>query len=264
MELLATLQLSFGRPRPARIPRNLLELAELLSQPDPGPEAPGFCRLWAEELRRLRDHDQETLGKKRGRLRRLWAEQCLIYDDLIAALLDPQPQAAHFHELLDEFADCLKDMEEWSRSEDPRCLACGWDGEDKICPHCRLRLLSPVRQPRGGASPIQLAPHHQEVLEVVTSVLRGESDLDRLQVPLNDLHDDFRRAVADARAHPELEVVAEILEVARDGLSQMTQVFEDGNCQHLEDGWSAFYLSQLALSDALHEDSPDQVAFLRE
>jgi hypothetical protein len=85
---------------------------------------------------------------------------------------------------------------------------------------------------------------------------------------LQGLHSDFHQAVVDARAssqsYPEMEVVADILEVALDGLTEMSLVFEDCDSQHLEDGWNAFYLSQLTLVDALSQSDSDQVTFSRD
>lgn len=278
MELIANLRLSFAPPGRPQAPANLLEMAALLGQVHPGPEVAEYSLLWASELERIHRADHERLAKKRGRLRRLWAEQRLIYLDLVATLQEAaaniqnrrplQDSHRQFQELLEEFAQSLQEMETWSTSAQPRCLACGWDGNDRFCPHCDLRLLTPVRQSRPSAAPLQLAPHHQAIFDTVVAVLDGHQDLDSLQEPLEELQSDFYTAVCDAEAsaevHPEMEAVTEILELALEGLTEMTLVFEDQDCQHLEDGWNAFYLSQLTLLDTLSPPATDQVSFTRD
>ena len=281
MELIASLQMSFARPGAApQAPRNLLQLASLLGQHQAGPEVAHYSLLWAEELTRIRDSDHQALARKRGTLRRLWAQQSLVYQDLIATLeqaadriLDRQfgelkHTSSQFNSLLEEFAESLQEMDDWSRSDHPRCLSCSWDGDAESCPHCRLQLLAPVRETRAQAAPLSLAPHHQSVFDTVSAILQGASDLSSLQLPLQGLHSDFHQAVVDARAssqsYPEMEVVADILEVALDGLTEMSLVFEDCDSQHLEDGWNAFYLSQLTLVDALSQSDSDQVTFSRD
>lgn len=277
MELIAQLQLSYRKPStrlPA--PRNLLELSARLAEPTA--EVARYCRLWAQELCRLRSQNEAVYASIRGTSRRLWAEQSLVYLDLIGCLEGAADQISQgeglgqiqhdFQELLEEFADCLQAMEDWNRSPQPRCLGCGWDGENTHCPHCGLQLLLPVRETRPPAAPLVLAPNHNEVMEVVAGVLRGELDLDALFEPLEELSEDFSVAVRDARQaaqlHPEMEVVAEILDVALGGLEEMGEVFTDADAQHLENGWYQFYLSQIELLDALAESEEDQVTFSRD
>lgn len=277
MELIAQLELSFARPvTGSRPPRNLREFSALLGQLRPGPEVAEFSRLWAQELERIRRDEAASLGKKRGSLRRLWAEQNLIYEDLLGVL----QQAAHqieghhflalrqtaetFAELLDELGDSLQDLGDWHQSAHPRCLACSWDGEAERCPHCDLRLLVPVRQAQPAAAPLALAPHHQALLDRVVSVVQGSQDVESLAEPLESLQADFYQAAVDARAHPELELVAELLEAAFVGLTKMTQTLEDSDCQHLEDGWNLFFHTQLALAEALAEGDSEQLHFSRD
>jgi len=236
-----------------------------------------FSRLWAQELGRLRREEDAVLAQKRGSLRKLWAEQNLIYADLIGALERAAQEAvaqdfvslgqtaAHFRDLLDEFADSIQDVNDWHESEHPRCLSCSWDGQASRCPHCSLTLLAPVRQAHASPAPLTLTPHHQAIFDSVVAVLAGSEDIDSLVQPLEALQADFYEAAVDARVsaetHPEMEVVAEILEAAFGGLSQMTQTFEDADSQHLEDGWNVFFLSQLALADALSQGHSDQMRY---
>ena len=278
MELIANLQLSFARPSDqAKAPRNLLELAALLRRARPGAEVAGFARLWAQELTRIQQADDAVLSQKRGSLRRLWAEQSLIYQDLVAALELAAEQICHgdvdsleqtrvaLDELLEEFADTLQEMGEWARSEQPRCFSCSWDGAALLCPHCGLQVLRPVRQPRAAVAPLALAAHHVGLFRTVEAVLQGGQDLHSLVQPLDELHDDFCQAAVDAAAcaqiYPEMEPVAEILEVAREGLSEMRLVFEDFDAQHLEDGWHQFFLSQITLNQVVSEEDSDQLRF---
>jgi len=273
MQLIAQLQLCFARPGHSRPPQNLIELAALLGQSKPGPEVAEYALLWAEELERIQRADNQILSKKRGLLRRLWATQCLIYQDLIVTLRQLAwqiqrglPVKHQLDELMSEFSESIKTLNDWTRSEQPRCLNCGWDKDDEICPHCQLRLLAPVRHTHPATAPLQLPPRHQEIFETVVAVIDGEIDIGCLQEPLEQLQVDFEEAVLDAhssaRIYPEMQSVAEVLSSALAGLLEMSLVFEDRDCQHLEDGWNTFFLSQLSLQDTLAE--ADQMTWMRE
>jgi len=281
MELIANLQRSFARPTgQPKAPANLLELATLLRQAQPGAEVARYCQLWARELQKIHESQRQSLSKTRGTSRKIWAEQSLIYQDLIATLgaaAEQIQKKAHralsstrqeLDELLEEFADSLQAMDDWSKSQHPRCLACGWDGEASCCPHCQLHLLQPVRQARPTATPLALASNHAQIFDTVVAVLQGTADLESLAPPLLELQSDFVQAVVDANAsaeiHPEMVVVAEILENALGGLEVMGQAFEDLDAQHLEDGWHQFYISQIHLLDAIAEAGNDQVQFSRD
>lgn len=281
MELIANLQRSFARPTgQPKAPANLLELATLLRQAQPGAEVARYCSLWAGELKKIHDHQRDILSPTRGTSRKIWAEQSLIYQDMIATLglAAEQIRKRAFRALvetrqeldglLEEFADSLQAMNDWSKSQHPRCLACGWDGQAASCPHCQLHLLQPVRQARPTATPLALASNHAEIFDTVVAVLQGGTDVESLAPPLLELQNDFEQAVVDAKAsaeiHPEMTLIAEILEEALGGLEVMGQVFDDLDAQHLEDGWHQFFVSQITLIDAIAESGNDQVQFSRD
>lgn len=281
MELIANLQRSFARPTgQPKAPANLLELATLLRQAQPGAEVARYSQLWARELQKIHDKQREILNPMRGTSRKIWAEQSLIYQDMIAALGLAGEQIRkkayralaetrqELDGLLEEFADSLQAMEDWSKSQHPRCLACGWDGQAPSCPHCQIHLLQPVRQPRPTATPLALASNHAEIFDTVVAVLQGATDLENLAPPLIELQNDFEQAVIDAKAsaeiHPEMVVIAGILEEALGGLEVMGLAFDDLDAQHLEDGWHQFFVSQITLIDAIAESGNDQVQFSRD
>lgn len=257
MDFLAGLKRSLIKRGSQVPPGNLLEFYDLLQT---GP-APALCRFWAERLRGQHEAQAAGLGFSRGQSRRLWAEQSLIYQDLIASLerLEnhwSEDEVESFSELLEEFRESVEAMEAWTRSEQPRCLACGWDGAATTCPHCRLRLLKPVRRQAPESAVVPLSERQSVVFESIVAILEGNQDLDSLFEPLQELHSDYDRAVEqlDPQAiedHPEVLAVAMLLEHAQHGLQEISQAFEDCDAQHLEDGWHQFFVCEQSLGEVL-------------
>ena len=283
MEFIANLKRSIrSLSGQTKAPINLLELGDRLRD-SAGPEVATYCRLWAGELRRVHATEGQRLNSTRGQSRRLWAEQSLIYQDLFvcleqaAALLEEQPGQLspqildEFDSLIAEFGESLAALAAWARSEHPRCLACGWDGSAPTCPHCRLQTLKPIRQAQPVYASVPLAEAQEQVFESIVAILEGACDLESLWHPLQNLHQQYDQAAAQVAAalevHPEVEAVAAYMDEALDGLAEISQVFEDFDAQHLEDGWHRFFTSELSLSDALQqtdEEAEDQVKLSRE
>jgi len=280
MELIASLSKSFARPRgtSGQAPENLLELLDRLQSRRAVPEIPRYCKIWAAELRRLHQTHGLRLDNSRGRSRKIWTEQKLIYLDLISTLEEIGRRWGHsgldrlvndFAELLGEFEESLEAMEAWNRCDHPRCMACSWDGPELFCPHCKLQTLRPVRKNRPAGTSAELGPRQSEVFETIVSILHGDQDLNTLWEPLQDLQADFDDATSDlleaVASCPEVSPLADLMSQALQGLEEIGQVFEDRDAQHLEDGWNRFYVSQLKLGDAIQpSDSQDQVRIDRE
>ena len=252
MQFLANLQrstrlLSAGERRP---PQNLQELADEVRY-HPGSQSAHFCALWAQHLQWHRRDQDAKMAQVRGHSRRLWLEQSFVYEDLSAGLEEAarqmregaRPQPEELEELIEEFAQAAREMQAWAESDQARCLACGWDGQQATCPHCQKQLLKPVRQVRPANLRVSLAPIQGQVFDTVVAVLEGRDDLESLWEPLQELHHDYSEAnqrLALLAHEPEAAVVAGILERALDGLEEMSQVFHDLDTQHLEDGWHRF------------------------
>ncbi len=269
MDFIAGLKRSLIRKNPGQ-PGNLLELYDRLQA---GPEAEQ-CRAWAVQLRKLHDTQAASLGRHRGQSRRLWAEQSLIYQDLISdlerlALNWNQDDVQHFGDLLEEFGESVASLEAWTRSEEPRCLACGWDGDSVVCPHCKLRLLKPVRRPANEVPGGTLAERQAVVFQSITAILEGNQDLESLFEPLQELHDDYDRVAEELEPLddcPEVLAVAVLLEHAQLGLREISLAFEDYDAQHLEDGWHQFFVCEQSLGEVLAActaSTPDQVSISR-
>lgn len=283
MEFIANLKRSIRRVSgPAKAPDNLLELGDRMRE-SAGPEVANYCRLWAGELRRLRTTEGQRLNSTRGSSRRLWAEQSLIYQDLFLCLeqaasqLDGQSGPLQgeildeFDSLIAEFGESLAALAAWSRSQHPRCLACGWDGSAPGCPHCRLQTLKPIRQAQPVYASVTLAEAQEQVFGSIVAILEGACDLESLWHPLQHLHQQYDQAAAQVAAalevHPEVEAVVEYMDQALEGLAEISQVFEDFDAQHLEDGWHRFFTSEISLTDALQQaddEAEDRVNLSRE
>ena len=281
MEFIAHLKRSLNRASAQpKEPENLLELGDQLRQ-SPSPELASSCRLWAQELRRLHQTQGQLLNPTRGQSRRLWAEQSLIYLDLIATLelaacqVDQQlwsdlaGTVRDFDAYTEELGDSLAAMAEWSRSEHPRCLACGWDGQASTCPHCQRQTLKPIRHPRTVDASAPLANKQGQVFETILAILAGTVDLEILWQPLQELRQDYNESavevVAAVEDHPEVGAVARWMSQALEGLEEIERVFEDFDAQHIEDGWHRFFVSERSLAASL-ENRPagqDQVLLSR-
>lgn len=271
MEFLATLKRSLIRNDGGKAPPgNLMELYDLLLT---GP-ASEQCRLWAGRLRGQHDAQAASLGVTRGQSRRLWAEQSLIYQDLIASLEGlaanwVMAEVEVFAELLEEFRESVEAMDAWTRSEEPRCLACGWGGRADTCPHCRLHLLKPVRRLSPEFMEVPLAERQNLVFASIVGILEGSLDLETLLEPLSELHADYERVAGQldyqhVEEYPEVLAVAQLLDQAQQGLQEISLAFEDYDAQHLEDGWHQFFVCEQTLGEVLAAvEGADQVSFSR-
>ncbi|MBS2040735.1 hypothetical protein JST97_37455 [bacterium] len=252
-------------------PQNLQELADEVRH-FPGAQSAHYCRLWARHLEWHLQDQHAKMSQIRGQSRRLWLEQCLIYQDLVASLEDVaqqmnsgeglpiEEQLSELEALVEEFAQSAQEMQAWLESNHARCLACGWDGEQPSCPHCQKQLLKPVREARPAHLRVPLADKQAQVFDTVVAVLEGRDDLESLWEPLQDLLNDYCEAnqrLNLAADEPEVTVVAQIIGGALDGLDEMVRVFEDSDAQHLEDGWHRFFHSEQCLTAFMRGELAD-------
>ena len=136
-------------------------------------------------------------------------------------------------------------------------MKCGWNGSTGHCPHCRVTVLKPVRSYATQVnSYVELAPLQTQVFNTLLQVLEGERDVSVLRVPLQRLHDNYLESLKELEAVAGLELAHNgmaNLEDALAGLAQMSRVFEDGDAQHLEDGWSMIFQADRANLAAVEE-----------
>lgn len=242
-------------------PQNLSELRAQLrdacQRKDIHPHLPHYCNWYSQYLTRVHDQENKSMVRTRGKARKMWAEQSLIYQDMIHLLADvaemlPQrdwkglrESTNSLYELVDEFTDALNEMEEWTRSEEPRCLKCGWNGSSGHCPHCKVQVLKPIRDYATHVNHfITLAPLQSRIVEVMRGVLEGTRDVSGLRGPLQALQQKFQESVAylQGKSHSEVaQAGLENVERGLAGIEQMMRVFQDFDAQHLEDGWALIY-----------------------
>jgi hypothetical protein len=289
VQLLASLRQNFpGKMEAvATPPQNLLELRQQLGEIavkcTPSPQLAGYCRLWARELQRLHDEQNSVMSRTRGQARRLWAEQSLIYGDMIECLETAQHKlenqewkelravARQFGLLTDEFGEALKDMDLWSTSEDLRCLGCGWGG-DEPCPHCGVQTLKPVRRYNAASQNyVHLGPLQSEVLAVIMGILEGKQDVSRLREPLRKLHDKYEATAGALMAFvlhkPELAPMLQQVENGLRGVERIARVFSDRDAQSMEDGWYQLFESEQKLDASVttsHDTALDRVSISNE
>ncbi|MBS2038318.1 hypothetical protein JST97_25265 [bacterium] len=250
-----------------KAPQNLNELRSRLQDAAQvgraRPDLAYYCHWYAEFLDHLRHQEDLSMLQTRGKPRRMWAEQSLIYLDLTQclrlhssqmlgwsqALL--QEKSQEFGCLLDELAEALEEMKDWNEGCEARCLNCGWSGQVSTCPHCRFHLLKPVRQyGTQQNSYVRLAPLQANLFQAITSVLEGQCDLLALEVPLELMQSRYQKALEEAEANLHLPLAQQALQSiprALSGLREISRVFQDFDAQHLEDGWSILFQADQAL-----------------
>lgn len=244
-----------------KAPQNLTELCSLLRNVCltrlVHPDLPFYCNWYSEFLTKIYHEEDQSMVKTRGKARRMWVEQGLIYQDLIALLKDLSGQILecsndHLREvtdtlsdLVDELREALEEMQAWTGSEETRCLACGWNGSTGHCPHCNVQVLKPVRRYATQInSYVALAPLQGQLFQAIVGVLEGERDVTALRLPLQHLEASYSEALQQMQACHQLEIAqTALLNIPRAlaGLAQINRVFQDGDAQHLEDGWSMIF-----------------------
>ena len=244
-----------------KAPQNLTELCSLLRNVCLAgmvhPDLPFYCNWYSEFLTKIYNDENQSMIKTRGKARRMWAEQSLIYQDLIALLKDLSGQILecsneHLREvsdtlsdLVDELREAVEEMQAWTVNEEARCLGCGWNGSTGHCPHCNLQVLKPVRRYATQVnSYVALAPLQGQVFQAIVGVLEGERDVTVLRLPLQQLEASCSEALQQMQACHQLEIAQTALvniSQALAGLAQINRIFQDGDAQHLEDGWSMIF-----------------------
>jgi len=283
MSLIANLKNNFEAvlaAAPAKAPQNLGELVTLLETVcHTGlvrPDLPFYCNWYSEHVQRIHDQENQGMAKTRGKARRMWAEQSLIYQDLIVLLKDLavkalecqanylQEKTEELAELVDELDEALAEMEDWNLGQETRCLGCGWNGPTGHCPHCQLQVLKPVRRYSSEVNNyVALSPLQAQLFQGIKAVLEGQQDVRLLRLPLQQLQKGYQEALLEVQAQPHLEfaqVALATIPQALVGLEQIERVFTDHDAQHLEDGWATIFQanqavvatieSQVALADA--------------
>lgn len=276
MNLIETLKQNFeavAAAAPYRAPQNLIELRGQLrdacQQRKIHPDLSYYCNWYSGHLSRVHDQENQSMIRTRGQARRLWAEQSLVYQDLISLLQDlsvkldskqwSQLEEATdlLFELVDELSDSIQEMEDWTVSEECRCLRCGWNGSTGHCPHCKVQVLKPIRDYATHVNHYAvLGPAQARVFETLTEVLEGNRDVSALRGPLQQLQQRYLDTADFLQKH-ETDLARSGLENLSQGLAgiaQMQRVFADGDAQHLEDGWAMIFeadRSNVALAESI-------------
>jgi predicted Zn-ribbon and HTH transcriptional regulator len=246
---------------PYRAPQNLLELRGQLRDACQRRNIPQdlahYCNWYSQHLAKIHTQENQSMSRTRGQARRLWAEQSLIYLDLIRLLKDlslelhgslwTQLEQAtdELFELVDEFTDALQEMQEWTVSEQTRCLKCGWNGTTGHCPHCKVQVLKPIRDYATHVNHyVTLAPAQGAIFKVMMAVLEGTRDVSALQYPLQQLQKRYSETLDYLQSNDNLEIARTgmgNIEQGLAGVMQMQRVFIDNDAQHLEDGWALIF-----------------------
>ncbi|MBS2039070.1 hypothetical protein JST97_29075 [bacterium] len=262
-----------GATAPYPTPQNLRELRGLLRQAclnrSVHQDLPYYCNWYSEYLTKVHNDENRSMSKTRGKARRMWAEQSLVYQDLIQLLSELSTELPgrdwgrleeatdSLFELVDELLEAVQEMQDWTVSEEPRCLKCGWNGATGHCPHCQVQVLKPVRTFATQVnSYVTLAPHQSVVFTNLLSVLEGERDVSVLKAPLQKLASVYQDSLRELESAQHLEIARtgqENIYDALAGVSQMLRVFEDSDAQHLEDGWSMIFQADRANLAAVEE-----------
>jgi len=247
-------------PKP---PQNLMELRRQLrlacEQRNVHGDLANYCYWYVGYLRNLHDRENATMGRTRGKARRMWAEQSLIYQDIIRLLdglslnlssmswPEMEEEVDSFYELVDELTLALGDMQEWSNSEEARCLSCGWNGPTGHCPHCKVQTLKPIRTFATNINHyVEPGEAQLRVFRELMGVLEGKRDLSTLKLPLLHLQKRFKDTadyLYERSFMPVAQKGFENIAQALLGIDQMMRTFEDADAQHLEDGWALIYQS---------------------
>ena len=276
MNLIESLKQNFDAvvaAAPYRAPQNLTELRSQLRDAclsrQLHPDLPHYCNWYSEYLSKVHDQEHQSMSRTRGQARRMWAEQSLIYQDLIKLLKDlsvdlnqaswPELEEATdtLFELVDEFSEALQDMQDWTTSEEPRCLKCGWNGSTGFCPHCQVHALKPIRTFATHVNHyVALAPAQARVFETLAQVLEGAKDVGALRGPLHLLQQRYLDAASQIEKHATdmAQKGLHNLEQGLAGIAQMQRIYNDFDAQHLEDGWALIFQADrdnLALAETV-------------
>lgn len=280
MNLLETLKQNFEAvvaAAPYRAPQNLMELRSQLrdacQRRKIHPDLSHYCNWYSEYLTRVHDQENKSMLRTRGQARRMWAEQSLIYLDLIQLLkgLSAELKGGQWHnldqatdtlyELVDEFTEALQDMQDWTVSEETRCLKCGWNGSTGHCPHCKVQVLKPIRDFATHVNHyVTLAPAQALLFETMAGVLEGTRDVSALRGPLQQLQQRYLDTLTFLQQHETDFARAGIqnIEQGLAGIAQMQRIFTDHDAQHLEDGWALIFLADrdnISLSESVPSSS---------
>lgn len=251
-------------------PQNLSELRTQLRDACQSrsayPDLAFYCDWYSGYLTRVHAQENSHMSKTRGQARRMWAEQSLIYQDMIHVLKElsqilPRRKwdaiieaTDSFYELLDEFNEALHQMEDWTRSEEPRCLKCGWNGSTGHCPHCHVHALLPVRNFATHINHyVELGPKQSRVFEVLMAVLEGTRDVGALKNPLQALEDHYRASAEKLMALGDNAMLDKVLvqvEAGLAGIEEMKRVYVRYDAQHLEDGWAMLFAAERGMEQA--------------
>lgn len=252
-------------------PQNLNELRIQLRDACQRRELPrdlhNYCNWYSEYLAKVHDGENKTMLRTRGKARKMWAEQSLIYQDMIHLLKEMsqtvprrnwseiKEQTNTLYELVDEFSEALKEMEDWTRNEELRCLKCGWNGSSGHCPHCKVQVLKPIRNFSTYVNNyVTLAPLQSRIFDTLMAVLEGDRDVSALKAPLHALEQKYLETVEflETRSQSELAMAGLAnIEQGILGIELMRRVFQNSDAQHLEDGWAMIFQSDSSNQDLI-------------
>ena len=275
MSLIENLRLSFEAITQSapRAPQNLRELRTLLRSAclsrSLHSDLPYYCNWYADYLGTIHREENLVMSKTRGKARRMWAEQSLIYTDLVGVLRDlgqdlsslpwarVEESTDYLYELVDELQEAAQEMADWATGDECRCMKCGWNGTTGHCPYCRVTVLKPVRNYATQInSYVELGPLQTQLFNTLLQVLDGERDVSVLRLPLQRLQDNYLESLDELEAVHQLPLAQDgmvNLQDALAGIAQMSRVFEDADAQHLEDGWSMIFQADRANLAAVEE-----------
>ena len=214
-----------------------------------GPETSSLATQTLDLMTLALESIESSLGGRRGRVKKIVEDQREIYSDIIDVLLEitemPQGyQLAEFKTELDDLIHLLEksaeELQAWSTAATPRCLSCGQEDENDPfgkCPDCNVSYLLPVRAVTPRELPI-LGHDQAELFGGIGLVITGYADIEELDPLIHNVEEIYREflSVDDV----EVEALHPLAERQLLALAEMRLALEDGDAQHLEDGWNVF------------------------
>ena len=152
-------------------------------------------------------------------------------------------------------------IELWLMAPTLRCPRCGsaTPAHDDICDKCDLEMLLPDLSPssKSNRSFLSLGPEYMAVYKTYISVLAGETPLDQLVTPLQELRNFFAPYLRMANLTNEealrqrLKRVEKLCLDSLSGIEQMDACFQTREASDLNQGWLTIYNSSAELKEAL-------------
>jgi predicted Zn-ribbon and HTH transcriptional regulator len=273
-----------GAPSPeAARPKNLRELLSSFQQAPAG--SPEFHRSligWVVHFSQFVEgvlaSNLRDLGRTRGMLEALTADQSDIYADVLSVLKASSQaverrdwttlgeQNQQFAGLLEELSGNLEDLSEWKKANFHRCLQCGYSAPDQSigrCPECSVSLLRPPKKLVVTTSSRALDGAESGLYSAIQDILAGRKDVTAVTPFVEELLDFYSTCLIEiGTPDPEYEEDLELeegLQSSIEALYQMGDTLKDFDAQNLVDGWQLFYLSSGTVEQLMEYD--EQPAF---